>query len=181
MARPTKFDQQTADFIITLIERGVPRHRAAKAAGISPSTLQLWIARGREETEIDPDDHTKKELLRIARDRNVEVNKSDTKPEIADAINQQRSPFSEFSERVYAADSRFFAAAIGKMQEVGAEDWRMWKEVINLRFPETRATNTDHQPLSDPDDDIGTETDAERALERAEEIRIKMLGTGTDG
>lgn len=181
MGRPTKFDQQTADFIINMIERGIPRHRAARAAGISKSTLQAWIARGREEAEVDPEEHTKKELLAIAKTRGVKVAKSATKPDIAEAINEQRSPFSDFSDRVYRADSRFFAAAFGKMQDVGKDDWRMWKEAINLRFPETRSSNLDYEPLSDPDEDIGTESDAERALERAEEIRIKMLGTGTDG
>jgi hypothetical protein len=182
--RPTKFSQATADFIVTMIESGVPRDHAARAAGIHKSTLYAWLAQGRAETWIEPDDHTKKELLRIARDRDVDIPKSATKPEIADAINTARSPLSEFSDRVYAADSRFLAAAIGKMREVGGDDWRMWREQILMRYPELNPNRAGDDTLTTelPDHlEAGTDADAERRLERAEAIRVKMLGTGTDG
>jgi hypothetical protein len=177
--RPTKFDQQTADLIVTLVERGVPRHRAAAAAGISKSTLQLWIKKGREEQTVDPDDHTKKQLQAIASQRNIHTPSGATKADIADAINDNRSPFSDFSDRLYAADSRFYAAAVAKMQDVGADDWRQWQASIHLRFPETRP-GAEAAGLTEPED-VGTEHDAQRQLERAEAIRVKMLGTGTDG
>lgn len=177
--RPTKLDQRTADMIISLIEGGVPRERAARAAGIAKSTLQLWIARGRAAETIDPDDHTLKELRTIARDREVDLTGLRRKADIAAAINDDPNPYSDFSDRVDAADSRFMASAIGKMRETGSEDWRMWDRLLERRFPELRVAK-DAAAFEEPEA-VGTEADAERKLERAEEIRVKMLGTGTDG
>ena len=135
MPRPTKLTPQIADLIVGLIERGTPRDDAARIAGIHPSTLYDWLARGRH-TPVNPDDHTKHELLDIARRRHIPHSKSWTKARIADAINNHTDPFSEFADRVYAADSRFIAAALAHMQRVGSDDWRMWDRLLERRFPD---------------------------------------------
>lgn len=44
-------------------------------------------AAGRAAQTVNPDEHTKDELLQIARERNVDADQSWTKAEIADAIN----------------------------------------------------------------------------------------------
>lgn len=182
MGRPTKLTAGTADFIVALIEGGVPRDHAARAGGIVPSTLYAWLARGARETEqaTDPDAATKQQLLDTARDRQIEVKPWWTKTRIAAAIDANPSPYSEFSERVRAGDSRFYASALAKMREVGGDDWRMWQQTLLMRFPELRTSRTEEEPLHDPIE-AGTSDDAERRLERAEKIRVKMLGTGTDG
>lgn len=184
MGRPTKFSQATADLIVTLIEGGVPRDHAFRAAGIAASTGYKWLAWGRSEAdEIDPDDHTRKELVRIATDRNITTKTSWRKDQIADAINDARSPYAEFADRVEAADSRFMASAIGKMREKGDGDWRMWDRLLERRFAELRLGYDPNQLPEEPAQ-AGTPDDAEEKLDRAEEIRIKMLEppkTGTDG
>jgi hypothetical protein len=184
--RPTKLTPQLADFIVNLIEGGVPRRRAAEAAGIAASTLFDWLSRGDNEHPINPDHHRKAELQRIAREREIEIPRSATKEQIAAAINDAPTPFSDFSDRVRAADSRFFASAIGKMRETGGDDWRMWDRLLERRFPELRIGRAGEDALADLDHLVGSDADAERALERSETIRIKMLGTGdpptgTDG
>ncbi len=135
MPRPTKLTPQIADLIVGLIERGTPRDDAARIAGIHPSTLYDWLARGRH-TPVNPDDHTKQALLDIAQRRHIPHRKSWSKAKLADAINNHQDPYSEFSDRVYAADSRFIAAAIAQMQRVGGDDWRMWDKLLERRFPD---------------------------------------------
>jgi hypothetical protein len=56
----------------------------------------------------------------------------------------------------------------------------MWQSLVFSRFPEMRHTPRGEEALSELDN-VGSDLDAERALGRAEEIRVKMLGTGTDG
>lgn len=179
--RPTKYSDAVADLIVTLIEGGVPRDHAFRAAGIHPSTGYAWLSRGdNEPDQIDPDDHTRSQLLTMAEQRDADYKKRWNKQQLADAINNTRSPFGEFSDRVRAADSRFMAQAIGKMRETGSDDWRMWDRLLERRFPELRLGYNPNEQL-EPGERAGDESDAEARLERAREIRVKMLGTGTDG
>lgn len=176
MGRPTKLDQARADLIVALIEGGVPRDHAARAAGIHPATLFAWLRRGQEEDlgTIDPADYTLPQLRAIATDRGVDTTGRRTKAALAAGINDTPSPYSEFHDRIREADSRFMASAIGKMREVGGDDWRMWDRLLERRFPELR---TGQPPEEGPDTGYaGTEDDAQAKLERAKEIRIKMLG-----
>jgi hypothetical protein len=178
MARPTKLNAGTADLIVTLIEGGVPRDHAARAAGIDPSTLFAWMRRGEQEDigNIDPADYTIGELRALAAHRDIDTHRLRTKAAIAEAISRNPSPFTEFHHRIRAADSRFMAAGIGKMRETGADDWRMWDRLLERRFPELRIQTPPEEELG-PEDAL-TEDEAQAQLERAKEIRIKMLGSG---
>lgn len=178
MGRPTKLTPDIAQLIVTMIEGGVPRDHAARAAGIVPSTLYRWLAIGEAE-DTDPVTErsgSKAALRALAADRGLDpVPATWTKAQLADWINDHPSPYSEFSDRVRAADSRFLAYAIGNMRQTGEGDWRMWDRLVERRFPELRITHT-----SD-DEGSGTSLDqeaAQKALERADEIKVKMLGTG---
>lgn len=182
MGRPTKLEPGTADLIITLIEGGVPRDHAARAAGIHPATLYAWLARGGHEgAPVDPDHHTLPELRAIARDRNIPTRGKRTKADLADAINTARTPYGEFHDRVRAADSRFMASAIGKMRETGGDDWRMWDRLLERRFPELRIGHDPDQDAIEATERSGDEQAAQARLDRARDIKVKMLGTGTDG
>lgn len=46
MGRPTKLTPVTQKRITDLIRKGVPRERAARLAGVVPSTFHLWMQKG---------------------------------------------------------------------------------------------------------------------------------------
>lgn len=48
MPRPSKLDDLTTQRIVGAVKKGLPRDTAAKLAGIVPSTLFLWLKKGRE-------------------------------------------------------------------------------------------------------------------------------------
>lgn len=48
MGRPSKLDDLVAQRIVAAIAKGVPRHTAAKIAGVVPSTLFEWLRKGRD-------------------------------------------------------------------------------------------------------------------------------------
>lgn len=175
MGRPTKLTRETANFIVNMIEAGVPRDNAARAAGIHPSTLFDWLRKGDAEnaaSDVNPDRHTKAELQAIANDLDLDYTKADTKAELAAKINDHASPYAEFSDRIRAADSRFMAHAVGQMREKGGDDWRMWANLLAVRFPEQFALRNRADATSDAF--AGTEDDAQRQLDRAREIVIKQ-------
>ncbi len=180
LGRPTKLVGGTADLIVTLIEGGIPREHAAKAAGIAKGTLYRWLAQGEKETDVDPGQHSLRELRAIATERELDPKGVRTKAKLADLINDNPSAFRDFRDRLRAADSRFMASAMAQMREVGSEDWRMWQQMLLMRFPELR-TNLDAEELGADPETGGTEDEAQLKLDRATTIRIKMLGTGTDG
>lgn len=47
MARPSKFDEVTAQRIVNAVRSGLPRVHAARVARIHPATLFDWLSRGR--------------------------------------------------------------------------------------------------------------------------------------
>ena len=47
MGRPSKLDDLTAKRIVDAIARGLPRRTAARIANVVPSTLALWLQKGR--------------------------------------------------------------------------------------------------------------------------------------
>lgn len=55
MARPTKLTPELHRQIVEWVRAGTFETRAARAAGIDPSTLQRWKARGKRETGIHRD------------------------------------------------------------------------------------------------------------------------------
>lgn len=48
MARPTKLDDLIGKRVCDAVARGLPRRTAAKLAGVAPSSLFLWLKKGRE-------------------------------------------------------------------------------------------------------------------------------------
>ncbi len=178
--RPTKISPALTDFIISLIEGGVSRRRAFYAAGIHPSTGFDWMAKGAAEEDVDPDQHTLPQLRAIATNRNLDTKGLRSKAAVAQHINDHPTLYRDFSDRVHAGDSRFYAAGFAKMRETGGDDWRMWQQQLLMRFPELRLT-TSAEDLPDAAEQAGSEADAQAMLDRAKTIRVKMLGTGTDG
>ena len=47
MARPTKYDQHTADVLLKAVTAGLPNKTAAALAGIDERTLYLWKRKGK--------------------------------------------------------------------------------------------------------------------------------------
>lgn len=47
MARPTKYDQPTADVILKAVAAGLPNETAAKLAGVTARTLYTWKKKGK--------------------------------------------------------------------------------------------------------------------------------------
>ena len=52
MARPSKFDQPTADVILKAVAAGLPNETAAKLAGIDVRTLYAWKRKGKTGEEL---------------------------------------------------------------------------------------------------------------------------------
>lgn len=186
MGRPTKLTPEVAEVILKAVEHGVPDKYAARAAGIHPATLIDWKNRGERErsAELDPDDHTKKALLAIARDRDITVATSWTKAQIAAEINSHQSPYAEFSESLREAEARFLKMGMEEILKLSLEarDWRGILALLERRFPEIMGRISPRH-LEDFDEmadatGAGTAEDADRMLERADEIRIKMLEAG---
>lgn len=177
MPRPAKINREIIDTIVTLIENGTPRDHAARAVGIHPATLFDWLKRGDLENDqaepVNPDTLTRRQLVDLARARQVEHPNTATKIQIADAINTAPlSLYSEFADRIRAADSRFLVTALAAMQQTGGDDWRMWAALLAKRFP---AEFGDVAAPDAPPAWAGSSDEAEAALERVNEIRVRML------
>lgn len=48
MGQPTKLDDIRAKKVVDAVKRGLPRSTAARIAGVTKSTLMLWLRKGRE-------------------------------------------------------------------------------------------------------------------------------------
>ncbi|GEM_PF-4365597 len=177
MGRPTKLTPDVADLIVGLIERGVPRDDAARAAGIHPATLFQWLQRGRH-NPVDPDTHTKTDLIAEAKRRRIPITRSWPKQKIADTINNHHDIYVEFADRVYQADSRFIASAIAQMQRVGGDDWRMWDKLLERRFPERFAVG---RANADGDADTVVEVRLTWPDQPAQVDDVRQLPSGHDG
>ena len=182
--RPSKFTPELGRAIVQLVRRGHYKSTAAKACGIAESTLYEWIAIGDRETietgEVNPDDHTKAELLDLASTRGVAVGSSWTKPRIAAALGTVTTPFSEFSEALREAEVAAEVFAVEAMIETGQKDWRFWRDYLARTRPE-RWGNVGTRPFdSEPDEDDmpAGSVDPGKALERAREIRLRVLEGG---
>lgn len=178
MPRPTKLTPELIDLVVTLIESGTPRDHAARAVGIHPSTLFDWLKRGDADNEnhqpVDPNTLTRRQLIDLARTRNIPHPNTATKVELANLINDAYpSLHAEFSDRIRSADSRFMVTALSAMQQAGGTDWRMWATLLSKRFP--GEFGADVAAPDAPPPWAGSADEAERALERANEIRVRML------
>ncbi len=178
--RPALLDDIRADQIINAIENGLPRKQAAAVVGISERALQNWIARGRQELErpdIDPRQHSLPQLRQLAVDRGTPLDGARTKVKIAEALNDHETMYMQFVQRLVRADAASMGYGLQEAIRTGKEDWRFWMLFLERRYPaEFGRRDPDDADLTDVD--VGTEEEAALMLERATEIRIKMIGTG---
>lgn len=186
MGRKSKINPERIDTIIASIERGEPNSVAAALAGISESTFYNWLDRGEADADttgdIDPDDYLKRDLEAIARHRQIDITGCRTKADIAGRINAAPSPYVEFLERYKKATAQAESFVISQMVRTGQADWRFWMTFAERRWPTRWARRSRLDEIEDMGG-IGSRPpeDAEAMLERADEIVVKMLGTGSDG
>ena len=185
--RPTKISQERINTIIDSIARGEPVEVAAALAGIAKSTLYRWLDIGDAELEsgegdIDPDDYLKRQLVAIAKDRNIDLTGATTKAQIAERINAEPSLFSDFSDRYKKAQAQAESFVVNRMVNTGQDDWRFWMTFAERRWPQRWARRNRLEEEIEDYETIGSGTadEASAMLERGKEIRVKMLGTGTD-
>lgn len=177
--RPTKLTPAIQAQIVDAIANGHYDVTAAAMAGIGRSTFYQWIARGEAEATdpINPDQHTKPELLELAADAGITPAKSWTKAQIADAINDQPNPYVEFADAVKEADAKAEAFAMSQMFTVGRDSWQMWMTYLERTRPDRWARRAPAEGVDEAF--IGDEADAEQILERGRSIReaIRIAGT----
>lgn len=178
-----KITQERITVIVASIERGDYKITAAALAGIHRQTLDNWLTRGEAEATdpIDPSHHTKAVLTDMAVERGVDLKGTRNKTQIASRLNQHRSLYLDLFDAYTRAFAEAETVALGQAVRVGKDDWRFWMTYLERTRPQRwgRRDRLDDETL----DDVvggGDEKEAQRRLERATEIRIKMLGTGTD-
>jgi len=183
MSRRTKLTPERSDIIVEAISKGATREVAALASGISERILYIWLARGESEveTELDPDDHRLKELRDIARTRQINLHGASTKAAITDEINAAGGTiYVQFFQDVKRAEAGAEVHAIDMLFEVGSGDWRMWMTYLERTRARRWARKTiPIDEAEDVDTFGGDEREAQEMLDRGEEIRVKMLETGT--
>lgn len=161
--RPTLFTEARRQQILGLLRAGNYRNTAAAAAGVAPSTLSGWIARGETATPPpDPEHHTKQQLIDYAAEAGIDINPRHTKAQIA---AQLRDPYAEFAESVKRAEAEGEAFALQEMRRVGADDWRMWMTYLERKHPDRwgRRERFDNLESTEAGDPV-------KALERGETI-----------
>ncbi len=185
MGRPTKLTPEVSEVILAAVELGMPDKYAALAAGVHPDTLINWKNRGvQEETiTVEVGDYSKAQLLDLAGDRGIPARPSWTKPRIAEHINEHQSIYFEFFRSLREREALFFKNAMESItaMSIKTNDWRGPLALLERRFPEVMGRRLTDDDTMDSDMTGGTSQDAGRMLDRAKEIRIAMLGTGTEG
>lgn len=180
--QPTKLTPERAQTIITLIENGNYKNVAAAAAGIEESTLYNWLARGRREAEeqdpIDPKSYTKAQLLAMAQEAGLAAPRSAGKAELAQLLNDRPpSPYVEFFKSLKSAEARREAFALQRAVQTGTDDWRFWMTFLERTAPD-RWGRRERQDMLE--EEPGIAGDAQARLERAREIKLKLLPGGKD-
>ena len=99
MGRPSKLDDLTAQKVINAVAKGLPRDTAARLARVAPSTLFLWLAKGRD----------------------------------GDA------EYSEFSDRVRAAEAEGEVEIVGMLRGHAANSWQACAWLLERRHPKAWA------------------------------------------
>jgi hypothetical protein len=75
--QPTKLNDISAQRVIASVKKGLPRDTSAKLAGVAPSTLALWLKKGREGDPVysdfservrEAEAHGEAELVGLMRD-----------------------------------------------------------------------------------------------------------------
>lgn len=185
--RDPKLTPERSQALIDSLARGEPINVACGYAGISKTTLYKWLDRGEAETEtetdIDPDDYTLRQLRTMAERRQVDTKGARSKAQLAERINAAPSEFVEFVDRYKKTLASAESYVVSQMVRTGQNDWRFWMTYAERRWP---ANWGRRQRLEEEIDDYqtigaGTADDAQTMIEFAKEIRVKMLGTGTDG
>lgn len=179
MPRPTALTPELHAQIVGYIAGGFYKETAAQLAGISERTLYRWIEKGEDtEPEIDPDDYTKPALKAIAASRGITYPANASKQAIAQAINEAPNPYRQFSQAVKEAMARGEAFALQQMFTVGKDDWRMWMTYLERTRPAKYARR--ERQAEEEETDTGSEYDAERALARGRDIKLKLLPGGKE-
>lgn len=184
--RPTKFTPELGARIVDLVRRGHYKSVAARACGIDESTLYEWLAIGDREAaetgDIDPNAHTRAELVAIAEARGVPVSDGWTKPRLAATLGSKRSQFSQFSRDLREAETAAEVVATEMMIETGRGDWRFWRDYLARTRPERwgNVAARPYEPEVDSSDMPAGTVDPEAVLVRASEVRLKVLEGGRD-
>ena len=183
MSRRTKLTPDRSDVIVEAITKGATREVAALASGVSERVLYIWLARGESELEVelDPDDHRLAELRDIARTRQIPLHGARKKTAIAEQINAAGGTiYVQFFQDVKRAEAVAELHAIDMLFEVGSDDWRMWMTYLERTRARRWARKTiPIDEAEDVDTFGGDEREAQEMLDRSEEVRVKMLETGT--
>ena len=178
MPRPSKITQERIDAITGAIQNGHYKITAAGLAGIDRQTLDNWLAKGESEANekpLNPEDFSKPELITEAESRGIIP--IGTKAKIAEAINGQRSMFLDLFDAYKKAYAEGEALALSEAVRTGREDWHFWMTYLERTRPQRWGRR---QRLEDEIDDeemlemAGDEADAQRAIDRATEITIKI-------
>lgn len=97
MGRPTKLTTATANIIVEAIRDGVPRHRAARLAGVDPATFFRWMADG-EQAQTGVYHEFRKRVLRASDEL------------VLEAVQVQRKLLKSRDPKVRQAASKFVLA-----------------------------------------------------------------------
>jgi transposase len=96
---PSKLDDLKAKKVVDAVKRGLPRDTAARLANVAPSTLYLWLAKGRAGDE----------------------------------------EYSEFSDRVRAAEAQGENEIVALLRGHAANSWQACAWLLERRHPKAWA------------------------------------------
>lgn len=128
MGAPTKLDDLRAKRIIDAVKRGLPRSTAAMLARVAPSTLFLWLAKGRAG---DPE-------------------------------------YSDFSDRVRAAEAEGEDEIVGVLRGHAANSWQACAWLLERRNPKAWALRKQETPLP-----AVTDEEARQLIAEAAKLAVK--------
>jgi hypothetical protein len=196
--RPLLLNGELADRIVQVVAAGNYLKTAAQFCGVSQSTLQAWLARGRAAAaQVAAADPAVLECPHCGADRTAEVrameehNAQTVVPEgwahrilgPCPACRSGRSPapwelppaevpFLSLLERVTQAETQAEVAAVTHWRRAFADDWRAARDYLGRKRPEQWAAKTTVSISSD---------EAERRIEAATLEALTSMGIDTDG
>lgn len=141
MSRPTKLTDDLRERIAQQVAEGIPTETAARLAGIAPSTVNNWLARGRDElarreeagddtVDADYESMTVLQLRAHAKTLGVPVPRNGRKADLIAALpatTNNEQPFVEFLVAVTRARAAREAYLVRLLGEQAASDPKHWQ------------------------------------------------------
>jgi len=170
MPRNSKLSPERQALILGLVRKGLSPEKAARAAGVSPTTYYRWMQQGANPGHPDPQNYTLPQLRAIAAAQDVDLEPLGPRPTRAQVAGlvEAPTPFREFRESIKRAEAEGEGYALERCIQAGGTMWQMWAWILERRFGWVRP-----EPVQEAQPTRGS-VDPVAALELGR-LRLKVL------